>query len=149
MSREMTFLAPRSTSISTSRCPTKPVPPVTTQTFGTGGRGFDWMPPAVMGTTAGARSGAMAAQVARSGRAAKGTRRCCNSASLQSSAAAHSCKKAADKADTLSYLYTYIYMIRDLQLDGVGRCPSGLSLPNTRRRGRPRRPRAPRARRRP
>ena len=67
---EMTFLAPRSTSISTSRCPTKPVPPVTTQTFGTGGRGLldaafcngdDW----------GARSGAMAvAQVARrSGRA--------------------------------------------------------------------------------
>ena len=65
MSREMTFLAPRSTSISTSRCPTKPVPPVTTHTFGTGGlglldaafcKGDDW----------GARSGAMAETVARS-----------------------------------------------------------------------------------
>ena len=32
-----TFLAPRSTSISTRRLPTKPVPPVTTHTAGTGG----------------------------------------------------------------------------------------------------------------
>ena len=65
MSRETTFLAPRSTNISTNRCPTKPVPPVTTQTFGTGGLGLldaafcngdDW----------GARSGAMAETVARS-----------------------------------------------------------------------------------
>ena len=34
-------------------------------------------------------------------------------------------KTHADKANrsTLSYLYTlYVYMIRDLQLDGVGRC---------------------------
>ena len=65
MSREMTFLAPRSTSISTSRCPTKPVPPVTTQTFGTGGRGFDEAA-RCSGDDCGANCGAMAAQVARS-----------------------------------------------------------------------------------
>ena len=64
MSREMTFLAPRSTSISTSRCPTKPVPPVTTQTFGTGGRGFDEAA-RCSGDDCGANCGAMAAQVAR------------------------------------------------------------------------------------
>ena len=36
-SLQRTFFAPRSTSISTSRAPTKPVPPVMAQIFGTGG----------------------------------------------------------------------------------------------------------------
>ena len=40
MSKLMTLSAPRSTSISTRRSPTKPVPPVTTQRFGTGGCAF-------------------------------------------------------------------------------------------------------------
>ena len=39
-------------------------------------------------------------------------------------------KTHADKANrsTLSCLYTLYVYIRDLQLDGVGRCPSRLSL---------------------
>jgi hypothetical protein len=40
LSERHTFCAPRSTSISTRRMPTKPVPPVTTHTLGTGGCDF-------------------------------------------------------------------------------------------------------------
>lgn len=39
ISNATTVLAPRSTSISTRRCPTKPEEPVTTQCAGTGGNG--------------------------------------------------------------------------------------------------------------
>jgi len=39
ISNATTVLAPRSTNISTRRCPTKPEEPVTTQCAGTGGKG--------------------------------------------------------------------------------------------------------------
>lgn len=41
MSKDTTFSAPRSISIYTRRIPTKPVPPVTTQRFGTYGNERD------------------------------------------------------------------------------------------------------------